>query len=163
MQVGKTAKNPGLEAAARARTLEMHQQTRMPVEGRLCRSERTAVRKPVPPAIDNLIGAVDLVHVNDIDPLALPQQDAALPPDLVGGTAIVEARQRASCASAQLGQNNPSSGIGLTSANAAVAASRAIMIVVILSICQVSKAYRQSDSGAGLSAKAWFSALPGLK
>src|SRR5260370_24279793 len=58
-------------------------------------SERAAVREPVPSLVDDLVGAVGLVDVDDIDLFALFQKDAALPSDLVGRAAIVEARQRA--------------------------------------------------------------------
>lgn len=49
----------------------------------------------MPSVVDNFIGVVGAVHVDDIDQLALLEQNAALPSDLVGGAAIVEARQRA--------------------------------------------------------------------
>jgi hypothetical protein len=58
-------------------------------------SERTAVREPVPALVDDLVGAVGLVDIDDIDLFALLEGDAALPADLVGRAAIVEARQRA--------------------------------------------------------------------
>jgi hypothetical protein len=58
-------------------------------------SERAAVREPAPPLVDDLVGAVGLVDIDDIDLFALLERDAALRFDLAGRAAIVEARQRA--------------------------------------------------------------------
>jgi hypothetical protein len=117
----------------------------------------------MPPVVDNFIGAVGLVHVNDIDLLALLEQDAALPSDLVGRAAIVEARERAFVRLRQAWTEPAIRGHRPHIGRRSRADSRATMMVPVLSMCCTPKAYLQADSGAGLSAKAWFSALPGLK
>src|SRR5665647_3578907 len=58
-------------------------------------SKRTAIREPMFAVVDDFIGAVGLVDVDDIDLLALPDEHATLPSALVGSAAIIEARQRA--------------------------------------------------------------------
>jgi hypothetical protein len=117
----------------------------------------------VPSLVDDLVGAVGLVDVDDIDLFTLLDQHAALPPHLVGGATVVEARQRAFMRLRRAWTERPSSGIGFTSAMAAPADSRTATSVADLSMGDTPRTYWQEASGADWSAKAWFSALPELR
>jgi hypothetical protein len=117
----------------------------------------------MPPAIDDFIGAVGVVAVDDIDLFALLEQDATLPSHAVRRAAVVEACQRAFVRLRLAWTEQAVRGHRPHISQSGRRRQQSDKDRAGLEHVLHSQSLLQADSGAGASAKAWFSALPGLR